>query len=79
MKPVSKIVFDGPERYREAGNYVAVRRRILDEVTQRYREETTRAGFWGRLWIEAKIRREVRAELKKLFPSAALHVSHAVK
>ena len=75
----SKIVADGMRRLRVVKDYPAVRKRLLADVACRYDEEKKRASFWRRLWLEVKIRREVRAELQKEFPRAALYIVAATK
>jgi hypothetical protein len=71
----TKIVADGPERLREAKDFAAVRRRLLADVAKRHAVELQGAPLLRRLWIAAKIRREVRRELKNVFPPGALHLA----
>jgi hypothetical protein len=71
----SKIVQDGAQRLREAKNFFAMRRRLMVEVSRRYEAEMKNTSFWERLWLRVRIHREVSAELKKEFPSAALHIA----
>ncbi len=71
----SKIVADGAQRLREAKVYPEIRKHLLIEVARRFEAEKKSASFWRRLWLEAKIRREVSGELKKQFPPAALHIA----
>ncbi len=71
----SSVVADGPERLRAAADYAAVRQRIVAEVRQRHRAEPGSASFWREVWLAVKIRREVQAELRKVFPPGALHVA----
>lgn len=68
------IVADGPQRHRDASDYWAVRKRIRDEIALRYESQRKHASTWRRLWIEFTIRREVSAELRKIFPPGALHL-----
>ncbi len=70
----STIVADGPKRHRDANDYAAIRARLLTALTQRHDAELRRASFFHRLWIAVKIRRAVRAELRKIFPPGALHL-----
>lgn len=79
MKSPQKIVFDGPKRLRSGAEYEKVRRELLRDIAQRYRDPRTLASFWGRLWVDIKVRREVRAELKKQFPTGALFVVPVMK
>jgi hypothetical protein len=69
----SKIIADGADRYRAAKNYREVRRQLIAQATERYRGAIENASVWRRWWILLRIRREVRVELRKEFPPAALH------
>ncbi|MDO8540814.1 MAG: hypothetical protein Q7S40_10295 [Opitutaceae bacterium] len=71
----NRIVADGPERYRASKNYWAVRRRVLDRISERYAQEKKTASFWRRVWLEVKISREVAEEMKKEFHPANLHAA----
>ena len=71
----SRIVADGAQRLRDAKGYTELRKRMLAEVARRYEGEKKSASFWRRLWLEVKIHREVRGELKKEFPPTALHIA----
>jgi hypothetical protein len=73
--PKVKIVADGDQRYREAKDYDAIRRRVLAEVSRRFESEKAKAPFWRRCWLEVKIRREARAIMKHEFPAGSLHIS----
>jgi hypothetical protein len=75
----SKIVADGMRRLREVKDYPAVRKRMLADVACRYKEEKKRASFWRRLWLEVKVRREVRVALQKEFPPSALYIATTTK
>jgi hypothetical protein len=48
----AKIVADGPQRWRDAKDYGAVRRRVVAEVAPRYEVEKKKASIWRRLWLE---------------------------
>ncbi len=74
-KDETKIVADGPQRFREAGDYPTVRKRLFAEVARRYESQRKTASLWRRLWIEVAFHREVSAELKKKFPLGSLHVA----
>jgi len=69
-----KIVADGPERWREAGNFEAEHRRVAAELAQRMESAGKSKYFWQRLWLYFKLRRAVMAEMHKKFPPGALHV-----
>ena len=60
---MSKIVEDGKERYREANGQELEAHRGKREaaVLRRYEEELVNAGFWRRLVLHIKMRREVWA------------------
>ena len=73
--PRNKIVADGGQRYREAKNYDAIRRRVIAEVSRRFEGEKAKASFWRRCWLEVEIRREVRAVMKREFPPGSLHIA----
>ena len=69
-----KIVADGPERWRDAGNFEAERRRVAAEFAQRMECAGKSKPFWRRLWLYIQVRRAVTAEMKRKFPPGALHV-----
>ena len=69
-----RIVSDGPERLRDAGEFAEERRRLLAELAQRTYREGNLTSFLQRLWLELKLRRAVRREMKKKFPPGALYV-----
>ena len=60
---MSKIVENGRERYLEANRegLELERERLEAAVLERYREELSNAGFWRRLVLRVKMKREVRA------------------
>jgi hypothetical protein len=70
-----RIVADGGERYRRAKDYKAVRALVVAEVSKRYESEKAQCSFWRRCRLEWIVRREVRARMKREFPSQNLHVS----
>ena len=69
-----KIVADGPERWREAGDFDAERRRASAELAQRMTSAGKSKYFWQRVWLYIKVRRAVTAEMNRKFPPGALHV-----
>jgi hypothetical protein len=69
-----KIVADGPERWREAGDFDAERRRVSAELAQCIERAGNSKSCWQRLWLYLKLRRAVAAEMEKKFPPGALHV-----
>ena len=71
----TRIVADGAKRVRESRTYASARERLLAEHTKRHAAELQGASLVRRLWIEAKIRRAVKAELRKLFPPGSLHLA----
>ena len=71
----SRIVVDGADRLRKAGDYEAERRRLRADLARTFDLECARGSWWNRLWLEVKLRRAVRVELKKKFPPGALHVA----
>jgi hypothetical protein len=71
-KPTN-IVADGHNRYRDAINYADVRKRLHAQITLRYQDQLRHASVWRRWWIAIKVRRDTRAELKKICSPAALH------
>ncbi len=60
---MSEIVENGKERYLEANGreLEAQRERLEAAVLARYGEELARAGFWRRLVLRVRMRREMRA------------------
>ena len=68
------IVADGPERWREAGDFDAERRRVSAEVAQCMECAGKTKYLWQRLWLYLKLRRAVTAEMNRKFPPGALHV-----
>ena len=60
---MAKIVEDGEARYFEANrNELEARREhIKAAVLERYQEELSKAGFWRRLVLRVRIKRDVRA------------------
>ena len=50
-------------------------RAIRCEFQKRYEEEVRAAGWWRRLAIALRVEREVRKEVKRRFPPAALYSS----
>ncbi len=70
-----KIVADGAQRLRDAVGYDERRKKLRAECARRHAAEMQLAPWWRRLWLEAKIAREVRAALRKEFPPGALHVA----
>ena len=70
-----KIVADGPQRYRDACGYHAIRRQLVAAAKLRSENQWRAASLWGRMRITLRIECEVRRELKKIFPSGSLHVS----
>ena len=75
MHQDSKIVVDGADRLREAGNYNEERRRLRAELAPTFEGDRARRSWWTRLWLEVKLRRAVQVELNKKFPPDALHVA----
>ncbi len=75
--PPPKIVVDGPQRLRRGDNYEEVRKQLLVEIAQRFELQRAGASIWGRICIDLRIRREVRAELMKRFPEGALYFAHS--
>jgi hypothetical protein len=75
--PESNIIADGPWRHRQAQKqrFSMVKRRIASEVRHRHEEELRQASFWQRLWLEAKMRREIATALKQEFPPGTLHLA----
>jgi hypothetical protein len=53
--------------------YAATRGRLITAARVRYAHETENATILGRMRLELKIQREVRAELRKKFPPGALY------
>jgi len=74
-KAETKIVADGYSRLSKARDYGAVTQRITREVRQRHEEEKKASSIFARLRLEVRIRREIRAEIEKEFPSGALYVA----
>jgi hypothetical protein len=70
-----RIVADGAQRLRDAKGYDARREELRAEYARRHAAELQAASGWRRLWLEAKIAREVREALRKEFPPGALHVA----
>jgi hypothetical protein len=77
--PDSNIVADGAQRLRDARDYPSVRARLLADAMRRCDEDLKRASLVGRVWLKAKVRREVHAELKKIFPPSAFHAAASQK
>ena len=71
------IVADGAKRLRATRSYATMQAQLLAEHTKRHESELRGASLFRRLWIEAKVRRTVKAELRKLFPPGCLHVALA--
>jgi hypothetical protein len=76
-KPRMKIVADGPQRYRDARDYQAIRRQLLAAARLRYESQMSKASLWRRIRIALRIQLEVQGELEKLFPSGCLHLARA--
>ena len=60
-------------------NRLSVYREIRKSVDERYAEERKRSGLVGRVRLWFRIEREIRAEIKKRFPSGALYVAGSAK
>jgi hypothetical protein len=73
-KPAN-IVADGRDRYYNAINHDAVRKRLHAQITLRYQDQLKHASIWRRWWIAMKVRCDTRAELKKICSPAALHLA----
>ena len=60
---MSKIVEDGKERYLEANQseLEARREHIKAVVRERYQKELSEVGFWRRLVLRVRMKRDVRA------------------
>ena len=68
----SHIIADGLFS-RRSKEYVATRGRLVAAARVRYAQELKDASIFGRIRLELKIEREVRAELRKIFPPGALY------
>jgi hypothetical protein len=75
----SEIVADGARRLRVSGDYAEAKRRITAEVKRRFEAEKKSASLWRRLWLVMMIRRQIKGELDKLFPPAALHFARTAR
>jgi hypothetical protein len=65
--------FSGPGHRRE------VHVRLVAQARFRHRAEIKAASFWRRLWLEFALRREVGAELNRMFPADALYAFRAAR
>ena len=72
-----RFLADGYQRGRAAceTSRVAIRREVEQEFADRLRQ----AGFFGRLLIRRRIRREVERRLNKLAPPDALYLIGSVR
>lgn len=73
-----KIVADGEYRLWKAKDYWAVRRRVTNEVKEQHTVQLEGATVirWLVVWLT--IRREIRARMRKEFPSGALYLSRHI-
>jgi hypothetical protein len=55
--------------------YAAARRRLTTAARTRYAQEIKDASTLGRMRLELRIEREVRAELDRIFPPGALYAA----
>jgi hypothetical protein len=67
--PPDKIVADGVWRLRSAKEA-----EVRQTVEAKYAQEWKKCGFYARLWLRARIEREVWRELKKAVPRHALYL-----
>ncbi len=67
MKRV-RIVADGQERAHD-GSIEQVRA----EVEAKYAEELRKAGFWERIFLLRRIKRDIRERMKKIAPPDGLY------
>ena len=63
-----KFVADGRERIAR-GEIERIRR----EVRARYADQMAAAGFFRRLWLRVRIRREIERQLNKIAPRDGLY------
>jgi hypothetical protein len=75
MSLLQSIIPDGPGRFGRSRECAALRARLAADARLRHDAELRGAPFWRRAWLELAIEREVRAELRKLFPPGALYTS----
>jgi hypothetical protein len=75
----ARIVADGMRRLRATGAHGAAKARIQAEVGSRHAAELRIASWWRRLWIQARMRGEVRRELEREFSPSALYAAHGRK
>jgi hypothetical protein len=69
------IIADGPLRHRLSGRHGRLRARLVAEARARHAEALAHAPLWRRLWLRVVIEREVRAQLRRVFPPHALYAA----
>ena len=73
MRASSGIIAGPRWGFPSPGNNREVRARLMAQARVRHQAELGAASSWRRLWMELTLRREVRAELKRIFPADALY------
>ena len=64
-----RIVVDGQQRIIDE-NYA----RVAWEIRARYAESLSRSGWFGRMLLKIRIRREIERELKRIAPPGGLYL-----
>jgi hypothetical protein len=75
MNFIEAIVSGTLGRFRRSKEHAALRARLVAEARRRHEADINGAPFWKRAWLEVVIEREVRDELRRLFPPGALYTS----
>jgi len=75
MNKPERFVADGERRLRRSAEFRAACDEIVQAIRQENKAELERAGLIGRLMLRARMRRQVRARIKRLAPPDANYLS----
>jgi hypothetical protein len=63
------FVSDGPERFEHSREFQAECEKVWGQICEKYAEDYIRSGFFRRLLIRHRMRREYYAQMSKVTPS----------